>query len=524
MVDRNAQCHFVMRLRNDGRLKDVYSSPVPMFGRLKMGADSQHCQIEKDEAGWHGSSDVHFCIALPTKALAKGHKTISLNLWRTTGNFRDDYGLELEISSADILDETKLRLVRSISGHTFPTPTPNVASASLDEITDGRVSMTHPHLGVKNQKAIFTTRIALLTESDRKSLSDNWIVTVEQTSPCTVTLTHGSVDHLCQFPYPVNAQGSQFRISRKDGWIDVSVPLTIPKLPDGGFSMSPLPLTRGVDSCSWNLPTINFNQLTRVDTTDRKDLDWLSSLLLHVISDKDGDELDDPNLSLEFKILHAAVFRVFCGFQGRRHQVFGFSFDGKPQILLFVTGLYLDTASHNVVMDAHCCQVTPEFTATLSKLRVDERLRIKDMEMMRPCLIDVWKSALPAMVERCRSWEHKETCEFKADELPWMCSCGLGKVQPDFLQVKEWAEFAPKVVRCALSPLLPEPFIEQTRQQQLARFQSTVAELRRNFEDPHTCAACGSITEKKCGRCEKVYYCKRECQKKHWKAHKKECR
>jgi hypothetical protein len=241
VTDLAAQCHFVMRLRIDGRLKDVYSSPVPMFGNLKMNADGESCQIEKDETGWAGSSDVHFVLALPTKALSsQGHRTITLNLWKTTGNFQSDYGLDLEISNADILDETKLRLVTSISGYTFSTT--DDTSAPLGEISDGRVSMTRPRFDVENLKAIFTTRITLLTESDRKSLSGHGIIIPKQSSPCTVTLTLGSVVHLCQFPYPVNARGSRFRISRNQGWIEFSVPLTIPKLPDGGYSIGLVPL------------------------------------------------------------------------------------------------------------------------------------------------------------------------------------------------------------------------------------------------------------------------------------------
>jgi hypothetical protein len=41
------------------------------------------------------------------------------------------------------------------------------------------------------------------------------------------------------------------------------------------------------------------------------------------------------------------------------------------------------------------------------------------------------------------------------------------------------------------------------------------------------CAQCGfnltSTSGKKCSRCNTAYYCSRECQKKHWKMHKKEC-
>ena len=39
------------------------------------------------------------------------------------------------------------------------------------------------------------------------------------------------------------------------------------------------------------------------------------------------------------------------------------------------------------------------------------------------------------------------------------------------------------------------------------------------------CAACGEAgASLKCGGCGLVYYCSRECQKKHWKVHKKECK
>lgn len=42
------------------------------------------------------------------------------------------------------------------------------------------------------------------------------------------------------------------------------------------------------------------------------------------------------------------------------------------------------------------------------------------------------------------------------------------------------------------------------------------------------CAMCkqpesAAGTLKKCGKCKKILYCDRECQKKHWKSHKKVC-
>jgi len=43
--------------------------------------------------------------------------------------------------------------------------------------------------------------------------------------------------------------------------------------------------------------------------------------------------------------------------------------------------------------------------------------------------------------------------------------------------------------------------------------------------DGHTyCGKCKAIAIKKCAKCEKVYYCTRECQIKHWPIHKATCR
>ena len=43
-------------------------------------------------------------------------------------------------------------------------------------------------------------------------------------------------------------------------------------------------------------------------------------------------------------------------------------------------------------------------------------------------------------------------------------------------------------------------------------------------EDQDICATCKKAAETKCTNCRNVFYCSKECQKKHWKEHKYECK
>jgi hypothetical protein len=381
-------------------------------------------------------------------------------------------------------------------------------------------------------KATFTRRITLLTDSGRQNLVSNPKIAVSQSSPCTVAVSYGPVEHLFQFPYPVDGQGPTIRVSRKAGWLEIHVLLSDPKDKAGGYSRLPMPLTREVDSglpYSWNLPTVNVNRLQSIEfpAAIKRNSEWIDDHLIHLISDTEQPELLRPSLRLEYKIFIANMCRTYCGFEGPRQRAFGVSVDGDTKLLFFITGLYLDSAWHSVVMDAYCLDVTPEFIAAGDKLPGHQKWDVNDNCDSCDKLLDMWRSSIPAMIERCRDWEHKDTCEYKRNgplSQRLICSCGLGKVQPDFMKVSEWAEFAPKVVRFALSPLVAEPFIEQTRRQILNKFQDTLQDLETIVQGLRDCSVCGSTGKtKKCGKCEKRYYCGRECQQKDWKRHKPEC-
>lgn len=83
----------------------------------------------------------------------------------------------------------------------------------------------------------------------------------------------------------------------------------------------------------------------------------------------------------------------------------------------------------------------------------------------------LWKEMLPALVERCRQWEHRPSCEYKAKaQIPLsvengqtpLCSCGNRRFPPRFISgIPKWDLVSKYAVRAAISPSFSVPFVEQ---------------------------------------------------------------
>lgn len=156
--------------------------------------------------------------------------------------------------------------------------------------------------------------------------------------------------------------------------------------------------------------------------------------------------------------------------------------------------------------------------------------------------IKLWQSLIPALVERCRSWEHVENCTWKTNpSKASICDCGLGKdvskMSSDFRDI---ARFATRIAIPAMSAV---PYLESmTSQESMDRLtdemQTASLEQRQqqqplipssnapNASNMDACGHCRTIKPglKACTRCEKVKYCNHTCQKAAWKTHKKECK
>jgi hypothetical protein len=145
--------------------------------------------------------------------------------------------------------------------------------------------------------------------------------------------------------------------------------------------------------------------------------------------------------------------------------------------------------------------------------------------------LNLWKSILPALAERCRTWEHLPTCEYAAKKRiplnikkgePVLCSCGNGHFPENYLPIPEWDSAKAYATRVAISPVSGSGFVEEIVDPGMVAGDGS-------GQEKESCRACGRGEAKEggkllmCTRCKKVKYCSKECQKGDWKTHRMEC-
>lgn len=239
----------------------------------------------------------------------------------------------------------------------------------------------------------------------------------------------------------------------------------------------------------------------------------------------------DPRVDFKDSLL--TLFALASGMQGGQTGLFMLEHEarGGGQALILVSALRLDVASGSVVADAAVLPVTNEM------LEDDDLLAFLHLvhSNFEVCIITVddaelvlWKCALPAMAERCRTWSHRPDCAYAQTENchiplnfdegePVLCACGEGQLPPDFVDLPLWKDGGQRyATRIAISPVFGDPSVEQ--------------QLPSVSVKKEACRCCGAATTpdggslKKCMRCHVVKYCSAVCQKKDWRTHRKECK
>ncbi|OSX63103.1 hypothetical protein POSPLADRAFT_1181158 [Postia placenta MAD-698-R-SB12] len=504
--------------------------------------ESPRVSFEQDPEEWNGTSPliVSFILAARYLEFQPHHlQRVALSIPNFSGSARvtiAGHGESLCIHSADLTDESSVLLVPE--RHSPPDqPSSPISSSSSPSVVHG----DRTEIGTSGRAVValdeqcelvttMTCTVSIENEVVQWKLGEGAQPSIVQISPCTMKLTLCGRVQYVTYPFPVIGSQNRLRPARKSRYIEVVVPVYGPFKPEG-MKLNPFPVI-DIDRqlALWSMHRVNLRCMPSLVLGTPGSIQRLDAHVGNMMSNREhsllreghkGDK-GDPMLNLK-----QSLSIIFCpadrDLEGRPRRLLALLDDATNNFdtLIFVDTFHYDLQYHTIVCSGYVLPTTEEF---MSRMRVPfgrlvELGRISHLRLYSGGL-KLWKQLLPALAERCRySWQHTDKCEYRkkgtiplseeSDEDP-LCSCGRGKDVACMNRNEVWRPFAPHVTRIALSPLFAVSYLETVGRQPSA----------------HRCFVCRGNGKPKimaCGRCNKVRYCSKACQKNHWREHKTQC-
>ncbi|KAI1821154.1 hypothetical protein F4861DRAFT_482569 [Xylaria intraflava] len=550
-----------------------FSSAQIVFGTVERQGSSHDepatLNIKSDLKGWQGDSAMNVSFYVPTNVLFLDPDHTQIGL-----------GVQQSISNAEIFQH--------LGEHTmvFGTPLSNDSNVILSKflpgtigypITCGRLDIgqtedlhetVHSSAGIKTSLALDRDRVLSLCchvdfvdEEINKLLTDKAPIILRQSLPTVIEIVFGkdTLVYPVTFPVPVSKETAKTRIARKSSYIEIIAPFAESTASTAlEFSLFPIALRPDAIPVIINGDYVNLESLPilSVEASDKRNNQWMTTLTSNQFSLREreirnrNEELDqsedrwlqriDKSLRVNLKDSIFTMFMLSAGLQGGQTGLFSLSHPTEGNcVLIFVRTIRLHAAAASIVADAACLPLTREllqsnvldtFLLVLRELQICS-ITVDDEELA------LWKMVLPFMVERCRTWVHKPSCEYKQPgaTIPlsmrkgdaFMCSCGNGVLPENYMSLPEWDEASKHMVRLAISPIFVPPILESTIDPAMS-FPS-VEDLGMGGLQLEKCWVCNATEASsgkkllKCSRCREALYCSAECQKRDWRTHRMEC-
>ncbi|KAF8141264.1 hypothetical protein EV363DRAFT_1391738 [Boletus edulis] len=327
----------------------------------------------------------------------------------------------------------------------------------------------------------FVARIDITDPAGQSSLAAGSSVRLEQVQPHGARLCIDKYTEKIYFPLPVDVANSKLRVARKSMYVEIIAPLARSMRIQnecGAAKRFFTVLDDGVPT-SGDVRSVNLDRCPPFKPS--KSLGTLEWLVPHVslmfsnreriVREKKSTSPQDTFVDLKDS-LHTLLLSA-AGVQGPVQSVFALQSTSTGDFLavILVANLRLDVSSHTVLADAWVAPGTITVRDTLRHLRTTfDVVAIK----IDPDESEAWRYLLPLLVERCRTWKHKSSCEYLTQgtiplhpdagadpEKSPFCSCGAG-VGTGTLP-RQFKSLAQYVTRVAISPLFAVPYLEKTR-------------------------------------------------------------
>ena len=559
----------VSQIAGQNQYENCFYSFQAFFGGVVLDANTNNASIvEEDEHGWLGSADLVVTCAVPAFGLLLGPKkgirvALRINTNPDSVVRFAHLGMRKEVFETGFSngkrlfvcrDAPKLDTLQSWSAQKeWMTKYSSQKHSSFQTlvILDSNHKATHlqNHMDFPKDSA------------ESKALSSGAAITVIEHSPNTVMLAIGSpLKQKVVFPFPIRGSSPKTKVARKSSWIEIAVPIFTALDGDRFDSWTQMIVESGRPPLCWSVPRVNLESQPLVQFPKNGDSSWLSTFMGTTFSDAERplNRLSQATTSNTKHDLKQSLGNMFLSFAGLNENRSGPSTTFQlvlettgAHTIIFATSIRFDLDLGSVVMEAYVVPLTisrvKELFRQLGALQDSEPLsiRVSNEESI------LWKRMLPSLAERCRTWNHKSTCEYQSRGAPLstaegqspLCSCGEGIISGAELAKlgsKEWAPFAKYAVRIAIAPIFPVPYLElcmsdlrdlareagpQRRAAAPAGGSASASTAQQGSGSAATCDHCGEAKDKllACGGCRKARYCGAECQKAHRKEHRREC-
>ncbi|KAI3331261.1 hypothetical protein F4824DRAFT_504290 [Ustulina deusta] len=519
--------------------------------------DSYEISVQEDNAGWGGTSPLIASFFAPTFPLLQQPRDVLVafgvhNSPATVASFLPKLGLTLNVYETTLDNTDAVHVTRFAPNQKgFPIVTGFTRTAPASGIETGAESSLIAAIDQKTgAMTSLTGRLDMMSSDLKQALTSGCEVNKSIVSPCEVAISLGRNPPLglC-FPVFVKQSSQKLRIARRSSYVEVVIQvaecsewMTYPEYMFPVRSQSGKPV-----NC--NMPYLNLQKYPVIQITQQSRLGWLVPHLSLAMSARERalrEKEDLPRsageqVRLDFKESIFSIFVQFAGLQGTKSQLFYLSnaANGGVHVIILASALRLDLANRAVVLD---CAVLPLHDALMPNI-MDSLAKLQGFGVVVVKVNDaelrLWRHTLPAYVECCRNWAHRDSCEYAIsgsiplnteNGKPLLCTCGSGKFPPNFISnVPGWNGLSKYAVRATISPAFWAPFADDMYSPELGDLgKKNVAGVGKTPVDGR-CASCSKNKQAdgggllNCARCMKVKYCSRECQRTDWKAHKSVC-
>ena len=541
--------------------ENCFYSFQAFFGNAVLDANTDNASIvEEDEHGWLGSADLVVTCAVPAFGLLLGPKNgirVALRINTNPDSVARfaHLGMRREVFETGFSNGKRLFVCRD-APKLDTLQSWSAQKEWMKKISSQKHSsfQTLVILNSNHKATLLQNHMDFLKDSaESKALSSGAAITVIEHSPNTVMLAIGSsLKRKVVFPFPIRGSNAKTKVARKSSWIEIAVPIFTALDGDRFDSWTQMIVESGRPPLCWSVPRVNLESQPLVAFPKKGDSSWLRTFMGTTLSAAERplnslSQATTTNTKYDLKQSLGTMFLSFAGLN-ENHSGLSKTFQlalepNSVHTLIFATSIRFDLDLGSVVMEAYVVPLTvPRVKELFRQLAALQEIEPRSIRVSNEESI-LWKRMLPALAERCRTWNHKAMCEYQSRGAPLsteknqspLCSCGEGIISgPELakLGAKEWAPFAKYAIRISIAPIFPVPYLElcMSDLQDLAR----QAEAQRRAAAGSsasastaaaTCDHCGEAKDKLllCGGCRKARYCGAECQKAHRKEHKRTC-